>query len=126
MIRIICGLRLEDHTNLKRIREKIKMMSVNQIAIYHILLEGYQILKNSASEPILQKWRDISENDRVLRSNTNKVLKVPKKPAVKCTGFTYFGSKLMNMLPSHIRNTQNPTTFKNLTKEWIWNEIPSY
>ena len=102
------------------------MMSVNQMAIYHILLEGYNILKNSASEPILEKWRDISEHNQKLRSYKNKVLKVPIRPTLKCTGFTYLGSKLMNMLPTHIRNTQNPCTFKNLTKEWIWNEIPSY
>ena len=42
----------------------------------------------------------------------------------KCTGFTYCEAKLFNSLPIDIRETHN--TFKTLTKDWIWNEIPFY
>ena len=33
---------------MKNVREKIKMMSVNQIGVYHILLEAYNIMRHSS------------------------------------------------------------------------------
>ena len=38
MIRVIYGLKIQNHVNMKNVREKIKMMSVNQIAVYHLSL----------------------------------------------------------------------------------------
>ena len=52
MIGVICGMKRQNHINMKNIREKIKMMCVNQMAIYHTVLESYNILENSASEQI--------------------------------------------------------------------------
>ena len=40
MIRVIYGLKIQNRVNMKNVREKIKM-SVNQIAVYHTLLEAY-------------------------------------------------------------------------------------
>ena len=37
MIRVIYGTKRQNHINMKNIREKIKMMSVNQMAIYHTI-----------------------------------------------------------------------------------------
>ena len=48
------------------------------------------------------------------------------KPKLKCLGFTYNGAKLFNMLPCQGRETKNPDIFKTLSKEWIWENIPSY
>ena len=53
-------------------------------------------------------------------------LKVPERPKLKCLGFTYNGAKLFNMLPIQMRKTENPNTFKIMTKDWIWENIPSY
>ena len=61
-----------------------------------------------------------------LRSITNNDLKVPRKPRLKCLGFTYNGAKLYNMLPLQMRETKNPNTFKIMAKDWIWNNIHSY
>ena len=36
------------------------------------------------------------------------------------------GAKLFNELPSNIKETLNPNTFKSLTRTWIWENIPSY
>ena len=44
----------------------------------------------------------------------------------KCTGFTYCGAKIFNSLPIKIRETQDSIIFKELVKNWIWDEIPSY
>ena len=49
MLRLILGLKQKDHINMQQVREKIKMFSVNQMAIYYkqvknlILAKVYQI-----------------------------------------------------------------------------------
>ena len=52
MIRIIRGLKRSDKINMARIRKQIGMMSVNQMACYHILMETYNIIQNGSSEDI--------------------------------------------------------------------------
>ena len=64
----------------------------------------------------------IIEKKYALRSSTNKDIKVPEKPKLKCMGFTYNGAKLFNMLPPQMRETKDTNTFKTL----IWENIPSY
>ena len=49
-----------------------------------------------------------------------------KKPKLKCLGFTYNGAKLFNMLPIKMKQMEDPNTFKTMTKDWIWENIPSY
>ena len=50
----------------------------------------------------------------------------PEKPKLKCLGFTYNGAKLFNMLPLEMKKMEDPNIFKTKTKEWIWDNIPSY
>ena len=125
MIRVIFGIKKQKHVKMIHVREKLKLMSVNQMAVYHTLLEAYNIIRYSASEQIQMKWTNVSEKKYSLRSITNNDLKVPEKPMLKCQGFTYNGAKLFNMLPIHLRETKNPNTFKTMTKDWIWKTIPS-
>ena len=125
MIRSILGLKIQNHVNMKKVREKFRFMSVNQLCIYHTLLEAYSIMKKTASEQIQTKWTNIHRN-YLLRSSTGKELKVPDKPRNNCTGFSYHAPKLFNMIPKTFRETLNPSKFKTLIKEWIWKEIPSY
>ena len=54
------------------------------------------------------------------------LLNVPEKPKLKCLGFTYNGAKLFNMLPLEMKKMEDPNIFKTKTKEWIWENIPSY
>ena len=125
MIRVILGIKKQNHTNLRNIREKFKIMSVNQMSIYHTILETYNITRNSASEQIHTKWTNRKESKYSLRSITNHDLKVPEKPKSKCLGFSYFGAKIFNKLPITIREIEDSTKFKDMTKEWIWKNIPS-
>ena len=126
MIRVIFGLKKEKHTKMVKVCVKFKIMSVNQISVYHTLLESYNIIRNSSTEPTKCKWTDSSEKKYFIRSITNNDLRVPEKPIKKSQGFTYNAAKLFNMLPIHLRETQNPTTFKSVTEAWIWDNIPSY
>ena len=54
-----------------------------------------------------------------MRSITKKDLKVPEKPKLKCLRFTYNEAKLFNMMPIQMKKTENPNTFKTMTKDWI-------
>ena len=40
MLRVIFGFKLQNRVNMKNLRVEIKMMSVNQISVYHTLLQG--------------------------------------------------------------------------------------
>ena len=82
-------------------------------------------MSHLSSEQIKFKWT-IIEKKYALRSITNKNLKVPEKPKLKCMGFTYNGAKLFNMLPPQMSKTKDPNNIKTMVKHWIWDNIPSY
>jgi hypothetical protein len=125
MLRIIHGLRISDRVNMLELRTKIKIMSVNQMTIYHTIMEVFNILYNYSSEQINKKYRHHDRHS--LRKNTNNFLRVPEiQLRRKCTGFTYCGAKIFNNLPNNIRETQDSIIFKKLVKNWIWDEVPSY
>ena len=125
MLRTIHGLRISGRVNMLDLRTKIKMMSVNQMAIYHTIMEVFNILYNNSSEQINNKYRHHDRHS--LRKNTNNFIRVPEiQLRRKCTGFTYCGAKIFNNLPNNIRETQDSIIFKNLVKNWIWDTIPSY
>ena len=126
MIRAILGLKKSHHVNMQLEREKLKLMSVNQLTIYHVLLEAFNVTRNSASEQIKRKWTNVNEVSYSLRSAVGNSLKIPEKPMKKCLGFSYTGAKLFNMLPLSIKESVNPNTFKTMIKNWIWQNIPSY
>ena len=66
------------------------------------------------------------ERKYTLKSITKKELNVPEKPKLKRLGFTYNGAKLFNMLSLEMKKTEDLNIFKTKTKEWIWDNIPSY
>ena len=111
---------------MENIRQKIKMMSINQMCVYHTILEAYNVIRNSSSECIKTKREYKHENRYPLRSGSTNELTIPVKPKNKCIGFTYSGAKLFNKLPKHIKETLNPSSFKLQIKAWIWENIPSY
>ena len=126
MLRVVMGLKLEHHTNMEKLREKIKMMSVNQLCIYHTVMEAYNVVTKSSSGQVKAKWEHQNGQPYSLRRKDNVELKVPDRVRVNCTGFTYHGAKLFNLLPNETRNCTNHDTFKSLVKSWIWENVPSY
>ena len=126
MIRVILGLSKKDHINMQYIREKIGMMSINQMAVYHTLLEAINIVRNSASNQIQAKWLSDQEKNYDLRSKAKNDLIVPEKPRTRCIGFTYNSAKLFNMLPNSIKEAQSANAYKILIINYVWKNIPSY
>ena len=112
MIRMILGIKKEDHINMQQVRNNIKMMSVNQMNIYHTILEAHNIIRKSSSDQIKSKWVSKCEIQYSLRSTARNDIKITEKPILGY--FTYFGAKVFNMLPQSIRETENTNTFKAL------------
>ena len=126
MLRIVLGFETKQHINMESVRQKRKIMSVNQMCVYHTLIEAYNVIRNSSSECIKRKWEHKPQNKYLLRRETTNDLKIPEKPMTKCTGFSYNSAKLFNKLPFNIREILNPSAFKTQIKAWIWENIPSY
>ena len=56
MTRVILGLKRAHHINMWKESEKIKMLSVNQMSVYHTVLEPYNITRNKSSDQLHQKF----------------------------------------------------------------------
>ena len=124
ILRVIYGKTRKDHTNMQELREENKIMSVNQLSVYHVAMDMYNII-NHASSDLLQR-EFIQEHGRYeFRSLENGKVMVPEKMKKSCTGFSYIGPKMWNYLPGHIRKTTIRSIFKDKMIDWIWEFIPS-
>ena len=122
-IRVICNLKRADHVVMKTVREKLRMMSVNQLNIYHVALEMFNIMVKSSAERLKKKFTLQENTSYSLRNRENGAVKIPAKPSKSY--FSYIGPKLYNFLPEVIRKQKNQNIFKGLLKTWIWDNIPS-
>ena len=100
MVRVILGLNRANHVNMKEQRDKTKMLSVNQMAVYHTVMEAYNIITKNASDQ-LQKKLKMHKGKHSERCAAINDLFVPENPRKKCTDFSYFGPNVING-PSHI------------------------
>ena len=73
------------------------MFSVNQIAVYHTVMEVYNIINRKASDQLLQRKLNKHDGKHSERSAANNDLYVPENPQKRCTGFSYIGPKLYNI-----------------------------
>ena len=92
------------------------MITVNSVIALQNLRDLYD-----GSFYFLQAEFEPLEKKCALRSITNRDLKVSEKPKLNCLGFAYNGAELFNTYAA-----ENPNTFKTMTKDWIWENIPSY
>ena len=67
MLRIILGLKMKQQANMQKVRQRIKMMSVNQMCCYHTILEAFNVIRNSSSEQIKMKWENNHETKYSIR-----------------------------------------------------------
>ena len=124
LLRMQMGHTLKNHTNMQKLRESKKIMSVNQISCYHVAIEMFNVINNSSSKSIQENLKMV-ERGYSLRSLEDGQVKVPIKGKKSCQGFSYIGPKLWNYLPKEIRTTTKIDPFKSKLKEWIWSHIPS-
>ena len=124
MLRMVFGYSLKNKVNMEKLREKIKMLSVNQMNIYHVLIETFNIINFGSADKIQGKW--LQENETNYSNRRKDDVKVPRVKHVKCQGFSWHAAKLWNSLPEDIKVIKNPKTFKAKIKEFICETIPSY
>ena len=124
MIRQLFGHKRSDRINMEKLRKELKMLSVNQLACYHILLETFNILKKNSSPQIEEKIKPRERSNYHMRSFKKGNLNVIEKPKKNCMGFTYISAKVWNLLPEEIRVEEKADPFKSKIKEWIAANIP--
>ena len=126
MIRAVYGIRRDQHVNMRKFRDEIRMMSVNQMSVYHTIVETYNITVKGSSEQLRAKMVPQEEQRYSLRSRDHGDLKTTIKPKTNCTGIVYFGPKIWNKLPSQIKEAKSHSSFKQSVKTWVWSNIPSF
>ena len=126
MIRAVYGIRKDQHVNMRKLREEIRMMSVNQMGVYHTIVETYNITVKGSSEQLRAKMLPQEEQRYALRSRDHGDLRTTMKPKANCTGIVYFGPKIWNQLPSQIKEAKSHSSFKQSVKNWVWSNIPSF
>ena len=123
---MIFGYRSSDMVSMdmERLREKIGMFSVNQMNIYHVILEAFNIINYRSADRIQDKW--MNRNERHYSNRRSQNVRVPRVDHVKCQGFTWHGARVWNQLPEHLKEMKNVNTFKDQVKKYIWENIPAY
>ena len=102
MIRLLIGKTRKNHTNMEKTRQKMKIMSVNQLSGYHVAIEMYNIINHKSSETLHEEIKIVPRGYNLRGLEDGKV-QVPEKVKKSCNGFHYIGPKLWNFLPGHIR-----------------------
>ena len=124
MLRMIFEYKLQGKVNMEKLREKIQMFSVNQMSIYHTLIEAFNVIHYGSADSIQEKW--LSYNERVYSNRRSQDVKIPRVNHISCQGFSWYGAKAWNSLPESVKSIENPDTFKFKIKDLIWETFPSY
>ena len=57
MMRLLIGTNRSSHTNMEKLRQQLRMMSVNQLSVYHVAIEMYNIINNKSSESLHEEMK---------------------------------------------------------------------
>ena len=123
MLRLLVNKKRGNHTNMERLRNELKMMSVNQLSCYHTAIEMFNVINNNSSAALHEEMIQVPKGYS-LRGLEDGTVLVPGKGKKNCNGFHYMGPKLWNSLPAHIRKTTKRNIFKDKLEEYIWENIP--
>ena len=123
MFRLLAGKKVKDKVRVEELARKFGLMSINQMASYHALMETYKIVHFNSSDKLREKL--------VPKSELSKSLNVPLVKRVSCRGFSFYAARIWNELPADIRSQEKPHQsvtvdekrvgqFKAKIKKWIW------
>ena len=82
MFRLLAGKRPVDRVKVEDLAKKFGMMSMNQMASYHVILETYNIMNFGSSEKIRDKPSPANNHSRSLT--------VPLFKKSSCRSFSFF------------------------------------
>ena len=94
MLRVITGKKLSDHATIESLRRKTKTMSVNQICIYHIMLETYGIV-NLKSSPLLENMIRKRPSEKIETLRNAKMLQIPVNQG-RNNAFNFYAASAWN------------------------------
>ena len=57
LLRVIYGKTRQSHTNMQKLREEHKIMSINQLSIYHVAMDMFSIINNSSSDFLHEEFK---------------------------------------------------------------------
>ena len=98
--------------------DKLDWLSVNQLVVYHTLLQVYKIRSSREPEYLSQALRDDNRNGNIIIPNTD--LSLAKN------SFVFRGAKLWNNLPPNIRNNLKISKFKKESRKWVKENISRF
>ena len=94
-------------------------MTEDKIPFLASYSKNIYLWKKSPQNSTNVKWEHKNGQNYSLRRHDIMNLRVPDKGRVKCTGFSYHGAKLFNMLPNEAEKCIEPESFKSKVKSWI-------
>ena len=120
MLRVITGKKLSDHETIESLRRNTKTMSVNQICIYHIMLETYGIV-NLKSSPVLENMIKKSPNEKLETLRNAKMLQIPVNQG-RNNAFNFYAASAWNQFQKWLideNNKQTPRRQQSLREECV-------
>ena len=120
MLRVITGKKLSDHETIESLRRNTKTMSVNQICIYHIMLETYGIV-NLKSSPVLENMIKKSPNEKIETLRNAKMLQIPVNQG-RNNAFNFYAASAWNQFQKWLideNNKQTPRRQQSLREECV-------
>ena len=113
VMRIITGKKCRDKVSIKSLRKTTGTTSVNHLLCYHILMDMFNILKDTASATMKEMLtKKLGNSNITTRSTTQNKVTAPVNYGKK-NDFAYYGATLWNLLPEHIRNAETAEQIRN-------------
>ena len=119
MIRMVTHTSLKERKPMTELRASLGMMSVNQIIIYHILLDTFNTLRFDSCPQLKQVLtEDVTSSGLCTRSRTRGDLNIVGYKKEKFKGITQHAASLWNSAPKSIREATQYSLFKKHAKQW--------
>ena len=123
MLRIVNKTKLKDKVSVKELLDKAGMMSINHMAIYHLIMETKNVLYNGTSEALRKLLMKTNKAaGRTTRADINFTLPVPGRIG-KDNDFVYAATKTWNAVPRYIKEEYAVAKNKWLNEECIWQPL---
>lgn len=120
MVRVVLGKRQADRINMAVARESLKIMSVNQLACYHTLIETWKIMNYDTLPELKQILTTTSNpNNMKTRSKKDGLVNIAPYTLERNRGFAQKCAKLWNSLPLQIRQNNKISSFKTEIKKYV-------
>jgi len=125
MLRSIAGVNRRDRINMKTLRAKFSMLSVNQMICRSLASELRKVLKYNTIPAVLNDITSKNLSQITTRAASNDLLRLPKLAKKTSEHFPTHAVRVWNAMPNELRRIDiSDDAFKSGLKKWISNNIP--